>query len=275
MSKSDFPALRMVVEGGRLAPSTPFDAERLNSYRRGTTVFCKFTEEKDRVLVRKWFAIISLVLKQCETPWKNKDEAHEAIKLALGIVNLSKTVSGQWMQYPKSLADLDDPEMQEALEQMIALLSQMTGVDVDTLRKEAADVGREIEQPNSDGQSPPSSEDAGDAARAPAAAGEDQPSPSESSPAASLNDAEWLKTAGRMLWSATNVGGDTDENLDVLNNQRLAVTDLDATPSELARIKAGSIYKTCKRVVLQEETRENGIKLVANFAGMEEKDLQP
>ncbi len=143
MSKTDFPALRMTIDGGRLVPAGPFDAERLNSYRRGTVVYVRFTEEKDRVLVRKWFAIIGLVLKQCQTPWKNKDEAHEAIKLALGIVNLSKTVGGDFMQYPKSLAELEDPELQEALDQMTELLSHMTGVDVATLRKETAHVDEE------------------------------------------------------------------------------------------------------------------------------------
>ncbi len=146
MSKGDFPALRMVVDNGRLVPATQFDQERINSYRRGAIVMCKLNEEKDRVLVRKWFAIITLVVKQCQTPWKTKEDASEAIKLALGIVNLSKTVGGNFMQYPKSLTELDDPEMTEALEQMIELLSHMTGVDVETLNKEAADVGREIDQ---------------------------------------------------------------------------------------------------------------------------------
>jgi len=168
MSKGDFPALRMVVENGRLVPATPFDQKRINSYRRGAIVMCKLNEEKDRVLVRKWFAIITLVVKQCQTPWKTKEDASEAIKLALGIVNLSKTVGGNFMQYPKSLTELDDPEMTEALEQMIELLSHMTGVDVETLNKEAADVGREIEQQDSNsaaadqspsGQSPDTDED--------------------------------------------------------------------------------------------------------------------
>jgi hypothetical protein len=143
MTKGDFPALRMTIDGGRLVPAGPFDAERLNSYRRGTVVYVRFTEEKDRVLVRKWWAILGLVLKQCQTPWKNKDEAHEAIKLALGIVNLSKTVGGDYMSYPKSLADLEDPELQEALEQMTELLSRMTGVDVATLKKETASITEE------------------------------------------------------------------------------------------------------------------------------------
>lgn len=140
MTKGDFPALRMTIDGSRLTPAGPFEAERLNSYRRGTVVYVRFTEEKDRVLVRKWWAILSLVIKQCNTPWKTKEEASEAIKLALGIVNLSKTVNGQFMQYPKSLTELEDPEMTEALENMTELLSRMTGVDVATLKKETAHI---------------------------------------------------------------------------------------------------------------------------------------
>lgn len=58
MTKGDFPALRMTIDSGRLIPAGPFDQERLNSYRRGTVVFVRFTEEKDRVLVRKWWAVI-------------------------------------------------------------------------------------------------------------------------------------------------------------------------------------------------------------------------
>lgn len=197
MSKGDFPALRMVVEGGRLVPATPFDQERINSYRRGAIVMCKLNEEKDRVLVRKWFAIITLVVKQCQTPWKTKEDASEAIKLALGIVNLSKTVGGNFMQYPKSLTELDDPEMTEALEQMIELLSHMTGVDVETLKKEAADVGREIEQQDSNtdergpaneassvnGEVPPASSQDGGEASSPSAS-------SPSSPSTEMTDAD-------------------------------------------------------------------------------------
>ena len=141
--KHEFPPFNMVIENGRLVPATPYDAERLDSFTRGTRVKVRFTEEKDRVLVRKWFAIIGLVVKQCQTPWKNKDQAHEAIKLALGIVNLSKTVNGEYMAYPKSLADLEDPELKDALDQMTELLSRMTGVDVDTLNKETAHIQSE------------------------------------------------------------------------------------------------------------------------------------
>ena len=179
MTKGDFPALRMLVEGGRLVPAGQFDQERLNSYRRGTVVYVRFTEEKDRVLVKKWWAVLGLVVKQCQTPWKTKEEASEAIKLALGIVNLSKTVGGQFMQYPKSLKDLDDPELQEALDQMTELLSRITGVDVSTLRKEATAAAGADEKPSphidQEPVSEPPSEPAGATATSPPEGDQDTP----------------------------------------------------------------------------------------------------
>jgi len=209
MTKGDFPALRMTIEGGRLIPAGPFDQERLNSYRRGTVVFVRFTEEKDRVLIRKWFAVLGLVLKQCKTPWKTRDEAHEAIKLALGIVNLSKTVGGQFMQYPKSLTELDDPELTEALENMIELLSHMTGVDVATLRKETAHVDEEPSDPETgeiletrspDSGSPPPEPDTADSGHPAAPAASDDTAPQASSSDAPPTERETLiKFAKDML----------------------------------------------------------------------------
>lgn len=209
MTKSDFPALRMTIEGGRLVPAGPFDAERLNSYRRGTVVFVRFTEERDRVLVKKWWAILGLVLKQCKTPWKTRDEAHEAIKLALGIVNLSKTVGGDFMQYPKSLTELEDPELQEALDQMIELLSRMTGVDVATLRKETAHVDEEPSDPetgeipdtqSTNSGSTPSEPDTADSGTLSASAASDDHAPQASSSGAPPTERETLiKFAKDML----------------------------------------------------------------------------
>lgn len=143
MGKHEAPAFRMIIEGGRLVPATPYDAERLDTYRRGTKVSVRFTEEKDRVLVRKWWAIIGKAVKECATPWKTRDEASEAIKLALGIVNLTKTVGGEWLQYPKSLTELTDPELVDAVEQMVEIIHRVTGVDPDTWKKEIAHVGED------------------------------------------------------------------------------------------------------------------------------------
>lgn len=146
MTKHEAPPFRMIIEGGKLVPATPYDAERLDSYRRGTKVNVRLTEEKDRVLVRKWWAVLGLIVKQCDVPWQNKEQASEAIKLALGIVSLTKTVGGAFMQYPKSLTELEDPELQEAVEQMMALVARITGVDPETLRKEIAHVGEDNSQ---------------------------------------------------------------------------------------------------------------------------------
>lgn len=103
-----------------------------------------------RVMERKWFAILGLVVKQCNVPWKNKDQASEAVKLALGIVNLSKTVGGDFMAYPKSLVELSDPELDEAVRDMMDLIQKMTGIDPATLKKEAADVGEDEQEPVDD-----------------------------------------------------------------------------------------------------------------------------
>jgi hypothetical protein len=172
MSKHEFPPFNMIIENGRLVPATPYDQERLDSFRRGTKVRVRFTEEKDRVLVRKWFAIIGLVVKQCPVPWKTKEEASEAVKLALGIVNLTKTVKGDFLAYPKSLTDLEDPELQEAVDNMTELLSRMTGVDVETLKKETAHIQPEPDEPHDPDTGELSPNEASDAA--PSLAGSDE-----------------------------------------------------------------------------------------------------
>lgn len=149
MSKSDSPPMRMVVERGpRLAPATASDAERLDTWRIGSQVNVQFVRLGSRPMERKWWAILGLVVNQCNVPWKTKEQASEAVKLALGIVNLTKTVGGSWMQYPKSLTELDDAELDDAVRDMADLITKMTGIDPETLHKESADVGQdETEQP--------------------------------------------------------------------------------------------------------------------------------
>lgn len=85
-------------------------------------------------------------------------------------------------------------------------------------------------------------------------------------------DAAWLKTAARMLWGATNWKGDTKANLNLLNNQRLAVDDLDESKSvsQRAKARAGSIYRTCKSAVMQEVDPTDALKMVAGLAGTTE-----
>ncbi len=167
MTKHESPPFKMVIENARLVPATAYDEERLQSYRRGTKVSVRFTEEKDRVMVRKWWAILGKAVKECDTPWQTKDQASEAIKLALGIVNLSKTVSGAFMQYPKSLTELTDPELEEAVLQMTEIIQHITGVDPDDWRNQIADLG-EDEQSETSGSPQPDAESGADATHDPA-----------------------------------------------------------------------------------------------------------
>lgn len=147
--KSDTPPFQMVIEKGpRLAPATASDAERLDTWRVGSRVNVSFVRNGSRVMERKWWAVLGLVVDRCNVPWTTKEQASEAIKLALDITNMTKTVGGAWMLYPKSLTELDDAELDKAVSRMMDLITEMTGIDPETLRREAADVGQdETEQP--------------------------------------------------------------------------------------------------------------------------------
>lgn len=149
MSNSDTPPLQMVVvEGPRLAPATGGDAERLDTWRIGSKVSVQFVRNGSRPMERKWWSVLGLVVNQCDVPWTTKESASQAIKLALGLVDYAKTIHGKFMQWPKSLTELTDPELDDAVRDMMDLIHKMTGVDPETLRKESADVGHEDHSQN-------------------------------------------------------------------------------------------------------------------------------
>jgi len=156
MSKSDAPALRLIVERGpRLVPASAFDAERLDTYQVGRVIRLTPVEEADRKDIRRWWAILNRAVKDAKTPWRTPAQASEAIKLALGIVEYGKTVNGKFMQWPKSLKELDDQELATAVRDMAAIVREITGVDPLDWNKESSDVGRdEQEKPETDAPSP-------------------------------------------------------------------------------------------------------------------------
>lgn len=161
MGKHEAPPFKMVIDAGKLIPATAYDAERLDTYRRGTRVSVSFVRDGGRVMERKWWAILGRAVKECKTPWENKEQASEAIKLSLGIVNLSKTVNGHFMQYPKSLTELEDPELDEAVMRMMEIIQHITGVDPDEWRKQIGDLGQDDEQNTEPSAETPTSADAG------------------------------------------------------------------------------------------------------------------
>lgn len=273
MAKNLPPPMKMRVERNSLVPATSYDAERLASYRVGSTVNVRFTADRMRPLERKYRAILGKVVKECSTPWSNAEAAHQALKLACGYVNVGKTASGQFMQWPRSIADFDDAEMQDYYESVLVLLSKLVGVDVETLTSEAADVGEDREEPvaepaeishdnspNTDGAvSPSASDEASD------------PSPPSVSLASTYH--EWLLNVSRMMWAATNYEGDVE----VLRNQVSATKEAYPKPEGIPEIfgaKATSVYGYCKRITEGEIDPEDGLSLVAGVVGVDQNQIK-
>lgn len=140
MTKHDMLPFKMIVERGRLVPAEAYDAERLDTWRNGTKVNVTFVRDGGRVMERKWWGILNRAVKECKTPWKTANEASEAIKLAIGVVNLTKTVGGDFLAYPKSLTELEDPELDEAVEQMVNVVHRITGVDPEEWKKQVSHI---------------------------------------------------------------------------------------------------------------------------------------
>lgn len=172
MSRSGQVPIRMRVEGMRLVPASAFDQEALSAYQNGAIIQVSFWQGRNPDLLRKFWAILSKVVETCNTPWEDKEEAADALKLALGITDVGSTVNGQMFVRPGSIAfnALDEARFRKFFEDSMAILCRITGVDVEELGKEAADTGPDhdpatgeiLPNTNSDDESPaPSSDNAG------------------------------------------------------------------------------------------------------------------
>ena len=282
MGKHETPILRMIIQGDRLVPTAAWEAERLASYRTGSVVNVVITQQKNRKLERKYWAILSRVVKDCPVKWREAEDAHRAIRLALGVVEPFVTAGGKMHAEVKSTASMDDPEYQRYFEDAMALLHRITGVDPETLRLEAADVGEDEPQdpasadlPDAAGsEDPESSTDpaaplSGDE---PAKEGGDNPGQDAAPSSIDLSaaDLEWLKVATRMLWAATGVN-----EIDVLKNQMAAVRDHHTDPeiSKAARARGMSIFNRCKAVCFGEAQAGDVLVEIAAIAGVETKEI--
>ncbi|TPM89831.1 hypothetical protein [Mesorhizobium sp. B2-1-3A] len=281
--KHESPPFKMMIEGGKLVPATAYDAERLDTYRRGTKVNVVMVRDGGRIMERKWFAVLGLVVKQCNVPWKNKDQASEAVKLALGIVNLSKTIGGEFMAYPKSLTELTDPELDEAVRDMMDLIQKMTGIDPATLKKEIADVGEDDQEPvdgssadgTGSGETVPSSpavdaslsQESGKEAGDPEAA--DGQSAAPASVSLSPDDKAFLVRVFKTMKAAVG------PEVNVFKRQALVFTDEIGGKSDLVRAKAKTIrerLQECCGDAPAKGTVEVG-RYLAGVIGVDEREL--
>lgn len=283
MASAEKTPFRMRLEKGRMSPASAFDAERLDTYRNGSEIYVTLYQGRNMKLHRKFFAIVGMAVKTCKTPWKTTDEAVNALKLALSVTDLGKTVTGKWFVTPRSLTDLDEPEFSAFYEQAMEVLYSVTGVDPETLKKQAPDTADNDDFDPVTGEIAPDPVSETAPISTAAAEGDDVPHPPASSPSQSPTEAHtldlsdedkaWLKTVAKMLWAATFNGKDTDVYLDLLNNQRKGVETPDGI-SQLARDKAGSIYRRCKDFVMSEIDGKKAINLICGLSGLEETDLE-
>lgn len=137
--RKDTPIFRMVVERGALVPADAYTQERLDTYRINSVVNVRMTQDIDPPLMRKYWSILSLAVKQCRTPWHSSDEASDAIKRAFGVVRRQRSASGAEVEEIGSLTDLEGPAFEDFFEGAMALLYRITGVDPETLWKETPD----------------------------------------------------------------------------------------------------------------------------------------
>lgn len=289
-AKHQPPPMKMKVERGRLVPATSFDAERLDSYRVGSTVSVRFTADRMRPIERKYRAILGKVIKECKTPWSNAEAAHQALKLACGYVNVGRTMSGEFMQWPRSLVDFDDKEMEDYFESVLALLHSMTGVDPETLRNETADVADDEPHDPETGELSPN--EASDAAPSPAASDEGstlQPDDSPSSevlpeePAAkTLSEAagsvipgKELEVLKRFAKSVLSIAANPDTSGETMTKvvNRWINIELVNVQSDAGRAAVKSIHGSVKAIMAGNASYEAAVEFHAEGLGCEPAEL--
>lgn len=173
MGKHDHPNLQFVVERGKLSPAGPYEAEALSTYSNGAKLTVTLHQKRSLPLLRKYWSVLRDVVNNCSTPWDSPDEASDALKLALGVTDISKTVSGKWFIRPGSISfnSMDEAEFRDFYDKAMGVLAEVTGIDPDELRSRYSEIPESEPAPSS-----PGSDDSGNA---PAA--ENPPSPSETS----------------------------------------------------------------------------------------------
>lgn len=163
MGKHDMPSLEFAIERGRLVPAGPYEAEVLDTYRPGSTLTVTLHQKRSLPLLKKYWAVMRDVVDNCKTPWNSPDEASDALKLALGVTDIGKTVKGQWFIRPGSIAftSMDEAAFRDYFEKAMAILAEVSGIDPDELRDRYSHLA-ETDNSQSSDLSSPSDEPAGD-----------------------------------------------------------------------------------------------------------------
>jgi hypothetical protein len=250
--KADNAAVTIAVriEKGHLVPVATYDLELLSQWREGAILAIQPMLTEVRPEAKRYFAMLSELLKEAETPWKDSNEAHKAIKEATGFVEVYTTKKGDMRSRERHIASFTDRE----LDRFIVAFRKYA------LRKFG------VEFPPSSGSLPP-------VAHPPSADDGPAASPIPAGGGFSEADMAWLKMVARMLVSATEPDG-SDEDFEILRKQKIAVKGLTSSEiSTAARAIAEKIYQHCVAACNGKEEL-NG-ELVATLAGCRVQDLRP
>jgi hypothetical protein len=134
--QGDFPSLQMIVEKGRLVPASQLDAELIDDYPNGTELSVDVQQKRSLKLLRKYWWVLGDLVENAPTPWHDKVEASDALKLASGICDVGKDADGKWYRRPGSiaLAAMDEQRFRRYYDLSISVLARVTGVSPDELR---------------------------------------------------------------------------------------------------------------------------------------------
>ena len=167
------------------------------TYRNRSTVNAYITQDKPRKLERQYWAILDRVITTCGVKQRTAEDLHDHIKLKLGFVNAKFDDNGKLKVTLKSAKLMEDPEYEGFFKEAMDYLFDLTGVDPMTLKKEAADVGEDEQEPQSgaptsegsDGDAPrPNTPDVAAAPIEPAAADQEGgDNPGEAAPPSDLS----------------------------------------------------------------------------------------
>lgn len=253
---------RLVKRGGGLFPASRFDEESLASYPDGSVLQMSAWQGRSAGLTRKYWAILQKVVKDCPTPWESAEEANDALKLALGVTETSKTVSGKWFVRPASIsfAAMDESRFREFFDGAMAILSKMTGIDVIDLGREAPDTGPD-ELPS---QKPAEAQDAPQAT--------DIAEVQETAPTATGDGLAWLQAITLCL-----MGGTHPDARDVFAAQwticKTEWPDIETRQDEWFA-KLQKVFGWAKSIVMEEKPGNVAAQLIANETGLTVAEIQ-
>jgi hypothetical protein len=129
-------AIDMVVEGGRLVPFSPYDAELLDRYRKGARLKVEAWEDRSLPFQKRYWALLKAVV-DATGRWANSEALHEALLHYLDMVEEIPGIDGKMVRVRRSTSfdAMDQTTFQEyeRVAEMIICTEILPGMSADDL----------------------------------------------------------------------------------------------------------------------------------------------